>query len=363
MPLPCSKPRAAPTSPGARQVGRAAGLQGLHRTRSLWMGTRTSRINALRGFCREFGIAIAAGQPHSASKQIGRVLADPHSAVPDADPRHDAAAGRGDPPAGSAHRAARARADRAGPASRRRAPRCCRSPASACSPPPRWWPPPPATSATSRMRATSPPGSASRPRNTPRAAHAIWAHLQARRSLPAHAAHPRRRRAARRQRGAHARARPSMACATGRSPCRPAPITTRPPARSPTSWRASATRRCVTSATLRTNRSLSKKMNRAGVRAAGLKSPCNRIHLASSLATEIDRPSWQPGSHPTPLDADNSAGSSTLAACNDWRTGDADSMSARAITEPTTDAGYTTAGSSLCHNYRSVSCLWGGVHI
>jgi transposase len=28
-------------------------LQSLHRTRSLWMGTRTSRINALRGFCRE----------------------------------------------------------------------------------------------------------------------------------------------------------------------------------------------------------------------------------------------------------------------------------------------------------------------
>ena len=36
-------------------------LQGLHRTRSLWMATRTSRINALRGFCREFGIAIAQG--------------------------------------------------------------------------------------------------------------------------------------------------------------------------------------------------------------------------------------------------------------------------------------------------------------
>ena len=32
-------------------------LQGLHRTRSLWMSTRTSRINALRGFCREFGLA------------------------------------------------------------------------------------------------------------------------------------------------------------------------------------------------------------------------------------------------------------------------------------------------------------------
>ena len=31
-------------------------LQALHRTRSLWMGTRTSRINALRGFCRELGL-------------------------------------------------------------------------------------------------------------------------------------------------------------------------------------------------------------------------------------------------------------------------------------------------------------------
>jgi transposase len=27
-------------------------VQGLHRIRSLWMATRTSRINALRGFCR-----------------------------------------------------------------------------------------------------------------------------------------------------------------------------------------------------------------------------------------------------------------------------------------------------------------------
>src|SRR5688500_2530904 len=36
-------------------------LQSLHRTRTLWMSTRTSRINALRGFCREFGIDIAHG--------------------------------------------------------------------------------------------------------------------------------------------------------------------------------------------------------------------------------------------------------------------------------------------------------------
>jgi transposase len=57
-------------------------LQGLHRTRSLWMGTRTSRINALRGFCREFGILIAQGS-RLGVEQIGRVLADPNSAIPE----------------------------------------------------------------------------------------------------------------------------------------------------------------------------------------------------------------------------------------------------------------------------------------
>ena len=57
-------------------------VQALHRTRSLWMGTRTSRINALRGFCREFGIAIAQGA-RLGVEQIGRVLADPHSAMPE----------------------------------------------------------------------------------------------------------------------------------------------------------------------------------------------------------------------------------------------------------------------------------------
>ena len=57
-------------------------LQGLHRTRSLWMATRTSRINALRGFCREFGIVIAAGA-RLGVERIARVLADPNSAVPE----------------------------------------------------------------------------------------------------------------------------------------------------------------------------------------------------------------------------------------------------------------------------------------
>ncbi len=56
-------------------------LQGLHRTRSLWMGTRTSRINALRGFCREFGIVISQGS-RLGVEQVGRVLADAHAPVP-----------------------------------------------------------------------------------------------------------------------------------------------------------------------------------------------------------------------------------------------------------------------------------------
>lgn len=57
-------------------------LQGLHRIRSLWMGTRTSQINALRGLCREFGITIPQGA-RTGVEAIGRVLADPRSAVPD----------------------------------------------------------------------------------------------------------------------------------------------------------------------------------------------------------------------------------------------------------------------------------------
>jgi transposase len=45
------------------------------------MATRTARINALRGFCREFGITIAAGS-RVGVEQIARVLADPQSAIP-----------------------------------------------------------------------------------------------------------------------------------------------------------------------------------------------------------------------------------------------------------------------------------------
>jgi transposase len=56
-------------------------LQGLPRTRSLWMSTRTARIDALRGFFREFGANIAQGSRHGV-EQISRVLADPHAPVP-----------------------------------------------------------------------------------------------------------------------------------------------------------------------------------------------------------------------------------------------------------------------------------------
>jgi transposase len=57
-------------------------LQGLHRTRSLWMGTRTSRINALRGFCREFGLVIPQGS-RTGVEAMARLLADPRSAIPE----------------------------------------------------------------------------------------------------------------------------------------------------------------------------------------------------------------------------------------------------------------------------------------
>jgi transposase len=46
------------------------------------MGTRTSRINTLLGFCREFGIAIPVGA-RAGTQAISQVLADPNTAVPD----------------------------------------------------------------------------------------------------------------------------------------------------------------------------------------------------------------------------------------------------------------------------------------
>jgi transposase len=56
------------------------GLQALHRTRSAWKATRTQRINALRGFCREFGLVVPEGALKGLAR-IGQVLADEDSAI------------------------------------------------------------------------------------------------------------------------------------------------------------------------------------------------------------------------------------------------------------------------------------------
>ena len=67
--------------------------------------------------------------------------------------------------------------------------------------------------------------------------------------------------------------------------------------------------------------------------------------------------------HPTPIDADNSSGC-LPAARNDWRFGDADSMSARTIAESTTNAGYTTAGASPTAKLSvSFLRLWGSQYM
>jgi transposase len=56
-------------------------LQALHRTRSLWMATRTARINALRGFCREFGLHVPVGA-RTGLEAMTRAVADEQSALP-----------------------------------------------------------------------------------------------------------------------------------------------------------------------------------------------------------------------------------------------------------------------------------------
>jgi len=57
-------------------------LQGLHRVRSAWMGTRTARINTLRGLCREFGLAVPPGA-RTGIEALSRLLADPRSPIPE----------------------------------------------------------------------------------------------------------------------------------------------------------------------------------------------------------------------------------------------------------------------------------------
>lgn len=56
-------------------------IQGLHRIRSRWMMTRTARINALRGLCREFGVAAPMGSKRGLAELTAR-LDDETSEIP-----------------------------------------------------------------------------------------------------------------------------------------------------------------------------------------------------------------------------------------------------------------------------------------
>lgn len=56
-------------------------LQGLHRVRTAWRATRTQRINALRGLCREFGINAPLGAERGLTV-LGAALADDDGSVP-----------------------------------------------------------------------------------------------------------------------------------------------------------------------------------------------------------------------------------------------------------------------------------------
>lgn len=73
--------RSADITPVAVKSVEQQALQALHRLRSGWMSTRTRRINALRGFCREFGMEVSVGAARGLA-QIARLLADEHSALP-----------------------------------------------------------------------------------------------------------------------------------------------------------------------------------------------------------------------------------------------------------------------------------------
>jgi transposase len=73
--------RAADIKPVAVKSVEQQALQALHRTRSAWMGSRTGRINMLRGFCREFGLEVAVGAVRGLA-QMARFIADEHSGIP-----------------------------------------------------------------------------------------------------------------------------------------------------------------------------------------------------------------------------------------------------------------------------------------
>jgi transposase len=73
--------RASDIKPVAVKSVEQLALQALHRTRSAWMAGRTSRINMLRGFCREFGLEVPVGAMRGLA-QMARFIADEHSGLP-----------------------------------------------------------------------------------------------------------------------------------------------------------------------------------------------------------------------------------------------------------------------------------------
>lgn len=74
--------RASDIKPVAVKSVEQLALQALHRTRSAWMAGRTSRINMLRGFCREFGLEVPVGAVRGLA-QMARLIADDHSGIPE----------------------------------------------------------------------------------------------------------------------------------------------------------------------------------------------------------------------------------------------------------------------------------------
>ncbi len=253
-------------------------LQGLHRIRSLWMGTRTSRINALRGFLREFGIAIPVGA-RTGIEAISRVLVDPGHGRARPDPGHRQAAARRDPSARSAYCPARARTGLAGQAE---------SGVHHAAVDPRHWLADRHSHGGRHLRGCEPFQGCAALRQL------VWAdaqgvqlgqfslpgaHLQEGRPLPAHAAHAwRQERAARGQGGRQGRAR-GVVCATGRSRYRPGATTTRRRVRWPTSWRASATPRSGTSSRMASQPcGPDKKINRESFDAGLIRPPTNSRH-------------------------------------------------------------------------------------
>ena len=73
--------RASDITPVAVKSIEQQSLQALHRLRSGWIGTRTRRINTLRGLCREFGVDVPVGAVRGLA-QIARLLAEEHSSIP-----------------------------------------------------------------------------------------------------------------------------------------------------------------------------------------------------------------------------------------------------------------------------------------